>query len=113
MAPDGLGVFALLAGGVALGAEAPALALGHHLVADREIDVVDLLDRPAGEAGVVLDEVLQVCLGAHLLRGRTAGGARHRASRVRLAREVVNTLFPRVLRPDMRGEGGECPRRLL
>ena len=53
---------------VALGAEAPAVGVGD-LVAllVEEIDVIDLLDRAAGEPGLVLDQVLELGLGRDLV----------------------------------------------
>ncbi|MPM85115.1 hypothetical protein SDC9_132192 [bioreactor metagenome] len=55
---------ALLAGMVALGAEAPAVGLGH-LVAllVEEVDVVDLLHGTACKARLVLHQILQMRLG--------------------------------------------------
>src|SRR5690606_25156953 len=58
----------LLARRVAVGAEAPAIRLGDEVTARaEEAHVVDLLDRPAGEAGPVLNQVLQPSLGGDRL----------------------------------------------
>ncbi|KAG1257036.1 hypothetical protein G6F65_016063 [Rhizopus arrhizus] len=55
---------ALFAGVVALGAEAPAVGLGDLVaILVEEVHVINLLHRTAGEAGLVLDQVLQVRLG--------------------------------------------------
>jgi hypothetical protein len=49
---------------VALGAEAPAVGLGQKVaLLIEEVDVIDLLDGAAGEACLVLDDVLQPGLG--------------------------------------------------
>src|SRR4029450_7903328 len=60
-----LAVFgALLARMVALGAEAPAICAGDEIaMLVEEVDMVDLLDRPAGKARLMLDDVLQPRLG--------------------------------------------------
>src|SRR5262249_38749876 len=63
------GIFgALLAGGIAVGAKAPALGVGDEVaVRAVEVDVVDLPDGATGKAGVVLDEVGEPSLGPDLL----------------------------------------------
>src|SRR5262249_14410676 len=58
----------LLARGVPLGAEAPSVALGHERAAlTVELATVDLLDRAAGEAGLMLDQVSEVSLRAQAI----------------------------------------------
>ena len=56
---------ALLAGMVAVGAEAPAVCLGQKFAILREeVDMVGLLHGAPGEAGIVLDEILEPGFGA-------------------------------------------------
>src|SRR5215472_4499718 len=64
-----LGVLgASLARRIALGAEAPAIALGDQFAAlIEELASVDLLDRAAGEARLMLDQVLEPGLGVELI----------------------------------------------
>src|SRR3984957_8631675 len=55
---------AALARGIALGAETPAIALGHQFAAlIEELATVNLLNRAAGEARVVLDQILEPDFG--------------------------------------------------
>ena len=62
--PQLLVLGALLARVVTFGAEAPAVGVGDEVtLLVEEIDVIDLLHRPAGELGVVQDQVLEPGLG--------------------------------------------------
>src|SRR5262245_58708739 len=55
---------ARLARMIALGAEAPAVRVGNEVaLLVEEVDMVDLLDRPAGKARLMLDDVLEPRLG--------------------------------------------------
>jgi hypothetical protein len=59
---------AALARGVALGAKAPAIALGNHLAAlIVKFAAIDLLDRAASETGLMLDQLLEPRLGRELV----------------------------------------------
>ena len=59
---------AALAGGVALGAKTPAIAFGDQLAAlIVKLAAIDLLDRAAGETGLMFDQLLEPRLGRELV----------------------------------------------